>query len=132
MTSEEILKVLQKLAILRDESGNVAFPELCNCGSYTISSEIINSQKEFEKSALFWKYNENNELPEDPLDSKNLPVTWQDILDHYEGVQIDTYRENRRSEYPSLEEQLDYIYHNGIDAWKTNIIDPIKEKYPKP
>ena len=37
----------------------------------------------------------------------------------------------RKKAYPSWEDQLDYIYHNGVDAWKTNIITPIKEKYPK-
>ena len=40
--------------------------------------------------------------------------------------------ENIKKEYPSSSEQMDYIYHKGIDAWKTNIIDPIKQKYPKP
>ena len=34
--------------------------------------------------------------------------------------------------YPSIGEQLDYIYHNGIDKWKTDIVDPVKAKYPKP
>ena len=38
----------------------------------------------------------------------------------------------RKMAYPTLEEQLDYIYHNGIDKWKTDIVDPIKQKYPKP
>ena len=28
--------------------------------------------------------------------------------------------------------QLDYIYHNGIDKWKSDIVDPVKAKYPKP
>ena len=28
--------------------------------------------------------------------------------------------------------QLDYIYHNGLDKWKTDIVDPVKAKYPKP
>ena len=37
----------------------------------------------------------------------------------------------RKKAYPSWEDQLDYIYHNGVDAWKTNIITPVKEKYPK-
>ena len=37
----------------------------------------------------------------------------------------------RKKAYPSWEDQLDYIYHNGVDDWKTNIITPIKEKYPK-
>lgn len=42
------------------------------------------------------------------------------------------YATKRKLEYPSTEEQLDYIYHNGVDAWKADIIDPIKTKYPKP
>ena len=37
----------------------------------------------------------------------------------------------RKKAYPSWQDQLDYIYHNGVDNWKTNIITPIKEKYPK-
>lgn len=42
------------------------------------------------------------------------------------------YVSQRVVEYPSVVEQLDYIYHNGVDAWKSDIIDPIKAKYPKP
>jgi hypothetical protein len=38
---------------------------------------------------------------------------------------------NRKTEYLSWEEQLDYIYHNGITKWKTDHIKPIKDKYPK-
>ena len=42
------------------------------------------------------------------------------------------YIRKRRSEYPNFQTQLDYIYHNGIDKWKTDIVDPVKKKYPKP
>ena len=42
------------------------------------------------------------------------------------------YIDKRSQEYPSWEAQLDYIYHNGLDKWKTDIVDPIKAKYPKP
>ena len=42
------------------------------------------------------------------------------------------YKENRAKEYPDWQTQLDYIYHNGIEKWKTDIVDPIKAKYPKP
>ena len=41
-----------------------------------------------------------------------------------------TYKENRAIEYPSMADQLDDIYHNGIDAWKLTI-KTIKDKYPK-
>ena len=41
------------------------------------------------------------------------------------------YARNRREEYPDLVEQLDYIYHNGITKWKSDMIKPVKDKYPK-
>ena len=41
------------------------------------------------------------------------------------------YSRNRAAEYPSIEDQLDDIYHNGIDAWKATI-KATKDKYPKP
>jgi len=37
----------------------------------------------------------------------------------------------RKAEYPTIEDQLDDIYHNGIDAWKATI-KVTKDKYPKP
>ena len=42
------------------------------------------------------------------------------------------YKNKREVEYPNWGIQLDYIYHNGIDKWKTDIVDPVKAKYPKP
>ena len=45
-------------------------------------------------------------------------------------LENDSYKSKRRAEYPRLEEQLDDIYHNGIDAWKASI-KAIKDKYPK-
>ena len=41
------------------------------------------------------------------------------------------YQKFRASEYPDLAEQLDYIYHNGITKWKSDMIKPVKDKYPK-
>jgi hypothetical protein len=46
-------------------------------------------------------------------------------------IASEAYKDLRAKEYPSIADQLDYIYHNGIDAWKTNMIDPVKTKYPK-
>ena len=42
------------------------------------------------------------------------------------------YKEDRAREYPDWQTQFDYIYHNGIDKWKTDIVDPVNNKYPKP
>ena len=40
------------------------------------------------------------------------------------------YQRKRISEYPSIADQLDDLYHNGIDGWRTTI-QAIKDKYPK-
>ena len=45
-------------------------------------------------------------------------------------LENDSYKSKRRAEYPSIQDQLDDIYHNGIDAWKATI-KAIKDKYPK-
>jgi len=40
------------------------------------------------------------------------------------------YQRKRLAEYPSIVDQLDDIYHNGVDEWKKTI-KAIKDKYPK-
>lgn len=47
------------------------------------------------------------------------------IIEHKEN-----YAKRRKAEYPSIEDQLDLIYHEGIDAWKEKI-QTVKDKYPK-
>ena len=41
------------------------------------------------------------------------------------------YKVSRAQEYPHIKDQLDKIYHDGIDKWKDEMIKPIKDKYPK-
>ena len=43
---------------------------------------------------------------------------------------LQTVLNNRANNYPSIVDQLDDIYHNGIDAWKATI-KTTKDKYPK-
>jgi len=40
------------------------------------------------------------------------------------------YQRSREEAYPSIADQLDDLYHNGIDEWKKTI-KIIKDKYPK-
>lgn len=41
------------------------------------------------------------------------------------------YQRLRMAAYPNIEDQLDQIYHEGIDKWKETIA-AIKAQYPKP
>jgi len=61
------------------------------------------------------------------------PTTEQ--LDSYETAGntaevLQTVLNNRANDYPSIEDQLDKIYHSGIDEWK-KVIKVTKDKFPK-
>ena len=42
------------------------------------------------------------------------------------------YQRDRAEAYPSWQDQLDKIYHDGVTKWKSEMIDPIKDAHPKP
>ena len=52
------------------------------------------------------------------------------IVEGADYVGVTTYTEARAAEYPPIVDQLDKIYHSGVDAWKADI-KVIKDKYPK-
>jgi len=62
--------------------------------------------------------------------------TEQECIDGLAALQTawdaehDSYKSKRRAEYPSIADQLDDIYHNGIDGWKATI-KTTKDKYTK-
>ncbi len=53
-----------------------------------------------------------------------------EIVEGADYVGVVSYTDARRAEYPPLEDQLDKIFHDGIESWRTDII-AIKDKYPK-
>ena len=45
-------------------------------------------------------------------------------------VDPDQYKYQRAAAYPSIPDQLDQIFHEGLDAWKATI-QSVKDTYPK-
>jgi hypothetical protein len=60
-------------------------------------------------------------------DSKEVTIDWTKVNAWKDPI---GYQYKRKYEYPSIENQLDDIYHNGIDGWRKTI-KTIKDKYPK-
>jgi len=62
------------------------------------------------------------------------PIAVADILAKQTELQTSyankAYQRSRIKEYPSMADQLDDIYHNGVDEWKKTI-KAVKDKYPK-
>ena len=74
-------------------------------------------------------------IPRD-LDNIDYKQFLQDVkeqgIEIVEGDDVVTpdYKQQRLSEYPSIEDQLDKIYHTSLTAWKSDI-KAVKDKYPK-
>jgi len=70
--------------------------------------------------------NQNNIVATD-INGNNVAIDWTQVN---AWTDPDQYKINRAAEYPSIKDQLDDIYHNGIDGWKATI-KVTKDKYPK-
>ena len=63
-----------------------------------------------------------------PISKADIEVKMAELQTAYDNKK---YQRDRAVEYPSIVDQLDDIYHNGIDGWKATI-KVTKDKYPKP
>ena len=62
-----------------------------------------------------------------PISKANIEAKMVEVQAEYDAKD---YQRKRADEYPSIADQLDEIYHNGIDGWKATI-KTTKDKYPK-
>jgi len=84
------------------------------------------------KPGAEWSLRDDDEL--EWLDSEQTEPTQAEI--DTEIARLDAeyvaneYQRDRASAYPTWQDQLDDIFHNGIDGWKATI-QVTKDKYPK-
>ena len=62
------------------------------------------------------------------LDEELILQEIEKIKEEYKAVE---YQRLRKLEYPKIEDQLDLLYHKGVEGWKEEI-QKVKDKYPKP
>ena len=62
-----------------------------------------------------------------PISKSDIEAKQAEMQTAYDNKK---YQRDREKEYPSIVDQLDDIYHNGIDGWKATI-KVTKDKYPK-
>ena len=61
------------------------------------------------------------------LDESKIATELARLQEEYDN---NKYQRDREFAYPSIQDQLDDLYHNGIDGWKSTI-KTTKDKYPK-
>jgi len=86
-----------------------------------INSEAQFSINDKDINQITW-YNDTT-----PISASDIEAKQTELQAEYDAKQ---YQRDRELEYPSIADQLDDIFHNGIDSWKANI-QIIKDKYPK-
>ena len=97
------------------------------------SSLIGKAIRAINPSAKFTVHGDNTDTIDWLKDT--TPISESDIKNKIDELEADynakAYQRNRASEYPSIVDQLDDIYHNGIDGWKATI-KKVKDANPKP
>ena len=88
-----------------------------------------------EGFSIFGDENTITDLSTTELSSgESLKFTFEDATTELSSLKAEydaqEYARNRATEYPAITDQLDEIYHNGIDSWKA-VIKVTKDKYPK-
>ena len=87
--------------------------------NYGKAIKLINPNAEFTIN--------NDDLDNIVWLNDTTPISKEDIITKANEI---SYITKRQKEYPSIIDQLDDIYHNGIDGWKATI-KVTKDKYPK-
>ena len=64
-----------------------------------------------------------------PISKSDIQAKMAELKADYDAKK---YQRDRAEAYPSWQDQLDKIYHDGVTKWKSEMIDPIKDAHPKP
>ena len=65
----------------------------------------------------------------------NPSITWEQVSAKIVELEAEwdaqAYARNRKADYPDMGTQLNKIYDDGITKWKSEMVDPVKAKWPK-
>ena len=95
-------------------------------------TDIMKSIQAIDPDAKVTVYEDN--VDKIVWNDESKKISKEDILAKQKELQTaydnNKYQRDRAEEYPPILDQLDDLYHNGIDGWKTTI-KAVKDKYPK-
>lgn len=83
----------------------------------------------FEKDGILYEW-KGNEESSPKLSSEKVTKLDSEYKIYSDAYDAQAYGRNRAKAYPPMADQLDKIYHEGLDAWKADI-KAVKDKYPK-
>ena len=107
-----------------------AIKALKSDAEFVVTGEPSN-QAEYERDVKFVSGADENGSA---VYKETQDFTWEQVSAKKAELQTEydnnQYQRDRAASYQSWQDQLDDIFHNGIDGWKTTI-QAVKDKYPK-
>ena len=91
-----------------------------------IKSLVPNAQYARDGSGIHWNKDENN--------GESCPTEVEidaEIVRLKAEYTTQAYARNRQDDYPDWGTQLEKIYDDGLTKWKSEMVDPVKAKWPK-
>ena len=82
---------------------------------YRSGGEIVGCRED-----MFEAYPNDMILPDDP-----------EFVKRWKEFSANEYIRHRQAEYPDWQTQLNKIYDDGLTKWKSEMVDPVKAKWPK-
>ena len=105
-----------------------------NTGVFTIHDAVpslrpnsewsITSDDNINHVLIWYDTNEETEPTQAEIDAEVIRLQAE-----YDAQE---YARKRQAEYTHWNEQLDKIFHDGVAKWKSEMVQPVKDKYPKP
>ena len=95
----------------------------------------MDALKELMPNGYGYSGNETDYVITKPDDSDDKIPTLEEMNSKVAELRKDydaqAYARNRQMEYPDWGAQLNKIYDDGVDKWKSEMVDPVKAKWPK-
>lgn len=95
-----------------------------------VPTGIISDSKPELAGEIWLNFVETNEPYDPTFQTRTYIVAGPSIVEKIVTDEAKVYLAERRARYPSIEDQLDTIYHKGVAGWKTEIAK-IKNDCPK-
>ena len=77
-----------------------------------------------ENGVVTWK--DGHETTSEETTAIN--AKYEELLEEWTAQE---YARNRKADYPDTGDQFNKIYDDGLTKWKSEMVDPVKTKWPK-
>ena len=101
-----------------------AIDALHSLGFTDVSGKVPSDEQEYGDLSIFT----DGKIEPSPPEWKEVKEKLDELTTNWTAQE---YARNRKNDYPEWSEQLNKIYDDGIDKWKTEMVDPVKAKWPK-